>query len=138
MEVICFPCTIIFFIGRKSNTDIEGYVNIRRKDKLAPLHVAAQMGHLEVIKLLLLNGALFQSTDKSCPGTLHVSAGRGHIDVMKILVSKGADIEDMDDNLDTALHWYVRFTPLYYYTLASKVHLLDTRQVAIFDISLER
>ena len=95
----------MFYVGRTSNTDIEGYVSIQRKDKFTALHVAAQMGDLEVTELLLSKGATLKSTDKESPSPLHASAGRGHVDVMKKLLSKGADVEDTDDNLDTPLHW---------------------------------
>jgi ankyrin repeat protein len=55
------------------------------------LHVAANHGHLEIVKLLLDAGADINRKSKSGETPLHLAVTKNHIDVVKCLLVRGAD-----------------------------------------------
>jgi len=55
------------------------------------LHVAANHGHLEIVKLLLDAGADINRKSKSGETALHLAVVKNHIDVVKCLLVRGAD-----------------------------------------------
>lgn len=69
------------------------------------LHTAAFGGHLEIVKLLLDNGAEF---DQRSEGTkamtaLHTAAYNGHTEVVRLLLEKGIAVDDRDGEGKSAL-----------------------------------
>uniref|UniRef100_A0A6P7F814 Serine/threonine-protein phosphatase 6 regulatory ankyrin repeat subunit A isoform X2 n=1 Tax=Diabrotica virgifera virgifera TaxID=50390 RepID=A0A6P7F814_DIAVI len=54
------------------------------------LHIAAQHGHLQMVEVLLGQGAEINSQDKNGWTPLHYAARAGHVDVVKLLVESGA------------------------------------------------
>ncbi|RPB22051.1 ankyrin, partial [Terfezia boudieri ATCC MYA-4762] len=57
------------------------------------LHLAAENGHLEVVKVLLDKGATMDATTWYKNRTaLHMAAENGHLEVVKVLLDKGATI----------------------------------------------
>jgi ankyrin repeat protein len=70
-----------------------------------PLAVAADEGHVGVVRLLLERGAKVNIAGQFGYTALHVGAGGGHEEVVSVLLSSGADssIKSRDDS--TALMW---------------------------------
>lgn len=54
-----------------------------------PLHWAAFLGHLEVLKLLVARGADLGCKDRKGYGLLHTAAASGQIEVVKYLLRMG-------------------------------------------------
>lgn len=69
----------------QSGTFSEGYT---------PLHVAAEKGHLEIVKTLIKNGAVVDARNKEMDTPLMLAVNNnGTLDVVKYLVEHGADIQ---------------------------------------------
>ena len=63
------------------------YVNLQHKAGMTLLHMAARIGHLEVVKELLANKDIkvnLQSKNGHTP--LHMAAYNGHVEVCKALI----------------------------------------------------
>jgi len=71
----------------------------------APLHLAAQRGHKDVVQLLLSHSAEVDLTDKNGWTALQWAASRGHKDVVDVLLRHSADVNAKDFWGGTALHW---------------------------------
>jgi len=67
-------------------------VNEKAEEGVAPLHVAAQEGHNQVIELLIDNGADVNSKDGDEGTPLHMAAANGHKGIAELLIVKGADV----------------------------------------------
>ena len=85
----------------KTNPDL-----IFSKDRYGytPLHWAAFMGHTDVAKLLLANGADVNATNDIGETPLHVAANQGHKDVAELLLASNADVNATDDFEPTPMH----------------------------------
>lgn len=66
---------------------------------------AAQRGHLEVVQILLEQGADFNALDKHGLAALTHAAFFGHTEIVQILLDRGADVNAMDDKGLSALSW---------------------------------
>jgi ankyrin repeat protein len=75
------------------------------------IHLAAEGGHLDCVKLLLKRGVdvnLRDRLDRATP--LHWAASRGHLDVVKHLAESGADLDgEGDDHQIGVLGWTTCF-----------------------------
>ena len=60
-------------------------------DGSSPLHKASENGHLEIVKILIQNGAIVNATNKCEYTPLNIAAENGHLEVVKILLINGAD-----------------------------------------------
>ena len=71
-----------------------------------PLHYAAHLGDVELVKLFLENDkSLAYIKDKEGMSALHISAKEGHVGVMKVLIHECPDTCELFDNKNrTALH----------------------------------
>jgi hypothetical protein len=69
-----------------------------------PLHWAAWNGHIEIVRLLLQNGAEVNAKDRWDRTPLHFAAYHGHVDILHLLVENGADLEAQTNNGSRALH----------------------------------
>ena len=79
------------------------------KTTQTPLLWAAEGGyigrsHIEVVRLLVENGAEVNDRDKYDRTPLHRAAGEGHIEVVRFLVENGAEVNYRDKNYQTPLH----------------------------------
>ncbi len=61
-----------------------------------PLFMAASLGHLDIVKLLVSRGAEINATETDAvyggATPLHGAAGQGHLEVVRFLVSRKADV----------------------------------------------
>ena len=78
-------------------------VNARDEYGLAPLHVAAFNGQLDVARLLIDRGADVNAIDELGETPLHWAAFNGHVDVARLLLERGADASVRDDEGKTPL-----------------------------------
>ena len=71
------------------------------KDRL--LLWASENGHIEVVQVLLDDGANIEATNDFEYTSLTLASENGHSDVVQLLLNTGANIEAMDDNERTSL-----------------------------------
>ncbi|GAA5857263.1 hypothetical protein JCM8547_009404 [Rhodosporidiobolus lusitaniae] len=72
---------------------------------LAPLHYAAQAGHVDVVQWLVEEaGAMPELEDAEGETPLHRAAHRGHLDVCRFLISRDVEVGAQDADGWTALH----------------------------------
>lgn len=84
--------------------DINGRTGIQLQ---APLHLASSTGSIDVVQLLLSNGAIVDICDAAGRTPLHLAAELGtekHLAVVKLLYDAGADINATSSNRQTPLH----------------------------------
>jgi ankyrin repeat protein/L-ascorbate metabolism protein UlaG (beta-lactamase superfamily) len=70
-----------------------------------PMHLAAQIGSVEILRLLLDAGAPVDVGDADNSTALDVAAQSGQLDAVKLLVESGADARHSDNNGMTPLHF---------------------------------
>ena len=71
-----------------------------------PLQVAAQIGSMEFVRLLLDKGADINLTNDFGTSALHLSILGGHEEVTRLLLDEGADINLVDSNDNSPLHFF--------------------------------
>ena len=82
--------------GANVNADRDKYAN-------TALHLASSRGHLDIVRLLLTEGADITIADNDGMTALHWASSRGHLDIVRLLLTEGADITIADNNGRTAL-----------------------------------
>ena len=70
-------------------------MNTRREDARQDLHQAASEGHLEVVRLLVENGANVNARDENGRTPLFRAADEGHLDIVRLLVENGAEVNGL-------------------------------------------
>ncbi|XP_059478177.1 uncharacterized protein LOC132198191 isoform X2 [Neocloeon triangulifer] len=91
--------TVLHRAARASRNDVAAYclealgMDPSAKDNAGytPLHVACARGHLTMARLLLMYGALVDSSAQGGIRPLHEAAECGHLEVVRLLLSYGAD-----------------------------------------------
>jgi ankyrin repeat protein len=83
--------------------DVNATVSSQKADNITPLHLAAEMGHIRAVKLLLSLGANINAQFSSGQTPLMSACMGGHVDVVKELLKSGADVT-MKMEGQTALH----------------------------------
>lgn len=81
-------------------------INVRDHCGWLPIHEACNNGHLEIVKLLVNNGALINDRGgTSCDGVtpLYDAASNGHLAIVQFLLDKGASPVAKTDCGETAL-----------------------------------
>ena len=79
-------------------------LDIQNKNGDTALIRACEYGHLEVVKLLIENGAELNMQEEGDGDTaLILACRRGHLEIAKLLIKKGADIHKQDKRGNTAL-----------------------------------
>lgn len=78
---------------------------------VTPLHRAVRAGHEHITRVLLKNGADFLKTlpTRARPTILHVASHFGFTNIVQLLLKKGIGIQVKDGNLQTPLHYAVKF-----------------------------
>ena len=71
-----------------------GAVRIRTEPtfQCTPLHVASELGHVEICRYLLDHGAEIDSRRSDGRTALHISCRVGNAEITRLLLSRGADI----------------------------------------------
>ena len=82
-------------LGKVKGLLAKGYSpNIRNEVGLSPLHYAAVLGNLDIMKLLIEAKAEVSSPNQSrFPGVLHMAAQGGHAEVVQYLLDLGLNID---------------------------------------------
>jgi hypothetical protein len=95
-------------------TEHPEHVNARGGEHRTPIHAAAELGHANVISLLIDHGADMETWSTSIKGgsPLNRAARDGRLEVGQYLLDRGADINARD--------WYLR-TPLIHAVLGKHV-----------------
>lgn len=81
-------------------------INVRDGFGCTPLHSACSGGHIEVVKLLLSQGAKVDAMaeDRSTPFSRAVGSVHANKEVVKLLLSQGVDVNNVNAKGSTPLH----------------------------------
>jgi hypothetical protein len=96
---------IIFAVVQKGDAEMLAYMLEAGKSKVdvtdeygnTPLILAAQIGHVEVVKILIAAGANLRASDKHGEPLIHLVAESGEIEVMKVLLASGLKVDERSD-----------------------------------------
>ncbi|XP_069675386.1 GA-binding protein subunit beta-1-like isoform X2 [Periplaneta americana] len=66
-------------------------VNVKNFMAFTPLHMAAQLGHLQIVRLLVVFGASLVSRDINCHTPLDIASLNDNLDVAEFLYSNSLE-----------------------------------------------
>jgi len=77
--------------------------------KMAPIHLAAESGYTDLVRLFLEKGVDINlaTRGKNRVTPLHIAAAKGRADVVELLLKSGAQVNARDVEGKTPLHWAV-------------------------------
>ena len=78
-------------------------------DEKTALHYVAENGRVDLMNVLIQNGADVSAVTENKWTALHRAARYGHVDVTKVLLRNGADVNAVTKDISTALHFTSRF-----------------------------
>lgn len=79
-------------------------INTPKKDGATPLFLASQEGHIDLVRLLIANGASLELSDEDGISPLYIASYQGHADVVEILLNAGADPNQLGKDSTSALY----------------------------------
>lgn len=94
----------MFCTGCIGIEDKARYLSIGRNDSLTALHIAAKMGHIEIVRFVIEMGVKIDVHSERKVTALALAAGNGNIEIMEILLQNGAKIGAVDRYGNTPLH----------------------------------
>ena len=94
LQSFIFPLCPFFFV----------IVNNKNFAGDTALHYAANKGHNEALRLLLMRGAVIDSRNGNGWTPLHLAVVSAHFETVRILVEKGASLHSQDSKGNTAIH----------------------------------
>lgn len=90
-----------------------GILQVRDALGWLPLHYAAELGHVEVVKLFLStakDNLAYEKENQEGMSALHIAAKKGWIGLLRTIVKERPDISELLDNKNrTALHVAVEY-----------------------------
>lgn len=89
----------------KSKGDLKADVNYKGENGWTPLHFACLNGNIDLVNLLLYNGAHTDAETTLKYTVLHLAAQKGHVEVFKLLINSGANLNATDMFNNTPLHY---------------------------------
>ena len=100
------PITGQSLVADFSSTPItkNAFLNMKRNDEKTALLLAFRMGHLEIAKLLIENGADLQAEASGNKTALHFAAKSGNVEVVTFLVEHMFPTDVQDKKKRTPLH----------------------------------
>ncbi len=75
-----------------------------QRNNRTPLHIASEMGRVDVVKVLLAAGADVRAQNKGGDTPLHFAAARGRVEAVKALLAGGSDVDIRSKLGFTPLH----------------------------------
>ena len=85
---------IRYYNNRSCCVDIDGqFISSQIQEQQSPLHIAARLGNVDNVVLLLQHGALPDATTTDLYSPLHIAAKEGHEEVAQVLLDSGASID---------------------------------------------
>jgi ankyrin repeat protein len=103
--------SLIFALDRGNPVEIQALINNDRlilnatsvKGGSLPLHRAVWLGRMDIIQLLITNGAAIDGRDDWGATPLHCAAGKGDKQLAEFFLSKGVDVNSKADGGITPL-----------------------------------
>lgn len=83
------------------------HIHAKSSDDFTLLHIAAQNGDLEIIKILVNNGADVHARNRQGSKPIHIAAREDHIVVVEYFLGSGFHIQDEGAALNSLLHYAV-------------------------------
>lgn len=81
----------------------EEIVNAKDLAEDTSLHHAARKGNIQLVKLLIENGASINEQNNKGKTSLHLACENGDSDLIRFFITSGADIQVRDDHQNTSL-----------------------------------
>jgi len=97
------------FLKPKSDEEIDNsLLQLNQGQKNTELIIASVKGNIDIVKILIKNGADINAASPTKETALMYAAMRGNKDVVEILIKNGADINIKDTHGNTALIYAAR------------------------------
>lgn len=88
--------------------EAEYLLNHKWRDLIAegetPLHIASRAGHLEIVKLLIENGASLNIKEANGDTPLHNAINGKHLEIVQLLIEKGSNVNEKGAFALTPIH----------------------------------
>ncbi|XP_063613830.1 ankyrin-3-like, partial [Penaeus indicus] len=84
--------------------DANAVLQEMKNKECRPLHLAADGGHVDIVKILLRSGAQAEAKNSEGMTPLHLASWGGHAEVIKVLLGGGADGNARTSEGMTAVH----------------------------------
>ena len=83
-------------------------LNVKNRQGYAPIHVYAEFGQDELIKLAVENAAYVNRRDSKGQTPLYFACKNDHESASDVLISLGGEVNALTDERDSPMHWAAR------------------------------